>query len=255
MPGSHKDFKYSPFMFRLYHIFKYSPSKFTVLLGFLVVQIFINPIAGESRFLQQILYFYTYLVLLSAVSAIVVNKTKLYAYFALYGISLLSSIMFVHTKTTLWLAGSEVADMFMLLIAIWGIQHFMWRQKKVTRDLISGAICIYMLAGLAWSDAYSLCEIFKNGSFSGIDFTHNIFTARGALTYFSYVTMLTVGYGDVLPVSLMARALVILQGLFGQMYLAVFIAGMLGAFLSQQHLAADGEGRHEEDVLDSKDDP
>ena len=247
MPGSNKEFRYSPFMFRLYHIFKYSPSKFTVLLGFLVVQIFISPIAGDSPFLQQVLYFYTYLVLLSAVSAIVVNRTKLYAYFLLYGVSLVSSIMYFKTRSLHWLAGSEGADMLMLLIAIWGIQRFMWRQKRVTTDLISGAICIYMLAGLVWADSYSLCEIFNQGSFSGIDLDQNMFKIKGALNYFSYVTMLTVGYGDILPVSLMARALVILQGLFGQMYLAVFIAGILGIFLSQKNLKADGEEPDEED--------
>jgi len=238
MSESNHEYRYNPFVFRLYHLFKYSPSKFTVLLGFLVVQIFISPIAGDSLLLQQVLYFYTYLVLLSAVAAIVVNRTKLYAYFILYGISLVSSIMFFKTRSLLCLAGSEGADMLMLLIAIWGIQRFMWRQKKVTRDLISGAICIYMLAGLVWSDAYILCEIFNTSSFAGIDPDDNVFAVRGALTYFSYVTMLTVGYGDVLPVSLMARSLSILQGLFGQMYLAVFIAGILGAFLSQQNMAA-----------------
>ncbi|WP_319761956.1 potassium channel family protein [Maridesulfovibrio sp.] len=237
MTGSNKEFRYSPFMFKLYRIFKYSPSKFTVLLAFLVVQIFITPIAGESLLLQQVLYFYTYLVLLSAVSAIITDKAKLCGYFVLYGVSLVCSILFIRTRDMNWLAGSECADMLMLIIAIWGIQRFMWLQKRVTRDLISGAICIYMLAGLAWADAYSLCEILKNGSFSGIDLSENIFVIRGALTYFSYITMLTVGYGDILPVSLMARSLVILQGLFGQMYLAVFIAGILGAFLSQKNSA------------------
>lgn len=221
-------------MFRLYKIFKTSPSKFTILLGFLVVQIFISPIAGDSLFLQQIMYFYTYLVLLSAVAAIVASWAKLYSYFVLYGVSLVSSIMFFRTKSVLWLAGSEGADMCMLGIAIWGIQRFMWKQTRVTRDLIAGAICIYMLAGLVWADAYSLCEIFRLGSFSGIDLDSSIFAIRGALTYFSYVTMLTVGYGDILPVSLMARALVTLQGIFGQMYVAVFIAGIISMFLTQR---------------------
>ncbi|MFW5501207.1 MULTISPECIES: potassium channel family protein [unclassified Maridesulfovibrio] len=250
MPVSNHEFKYSPFMFRLYHFFKNSPSKFTVLLGFLVGQIFISPIAGNSLFLQQVLYFYTYLVLISAVSAIVINRTRLLCYFGLYGVSLVSSILFFKTRSTVWLAGSEAADMLMLMIAIWGIQNFMWRQKRVTRDLISGAICIYMLAGLVWSDAYSLCEIFRNGSFSGIDLGENVFAIRGALTYFSYVTMLTVGYGDILPVSYMARSLSILQGLFGQMYLAVFIAGILGAFLSQQNLGSAGREQQGPDEID-----
>lgn len=185
--------------------------------------------------LQQIMYFYTYLVLLSAVAAIVVNKVKLFSYYVLYGLSFLSSVMFFRTHSLHWLAGSEAADMLMLCIAIWGIQRFMSRQKQVTRDLISGAICIYMLSGLVWADAYSLCEIYRQGSFAGIDPHKSVFAVRGALIYFSYVTMLTVGYGDLLPVSLMARSLSILQGLFGQMYLAVFIAGTIGMFLSQKN--------------------
>lgn len=221
-------------MFRLYRVFKYSPSKFTVLLAFLVLQIFISPIAGDSLFLQRILYFYTYLVLLSAVAAVSGSRGKLYSYFVLFAVSLVGSILFFRIKSLFWLGVSEAADMSMICIAIWGIQQFMSRQSRVTRDLISGAICIYMLAGLAWADAYSLCEIFRQGSFSGIDVDMGIFAVRGALTYFSYVTMLTVGYGDVLPVSFMARSLAVLQGLFGQMYLAVFIAGTIGMFLSQR---------------------
>ncbi len=226
-------------MLRLYRVFKYSPSKFTVLLGFLVLQIFISPIAGDSIFLQRILYFYTYLVLLSAVAAIIGSRIKVYLYFVLFGLSLFSSILFFRIQSLFWLGVSEAADMAMICIAIWGIQQFMSRQNRVTRDLISGAICIYMLAGLAWADAYSLCEIFRQGSFAGIDISKSVFAIRGSLTYFSYVTMLTVGYGDVTPVSFMARSLAILQGLFGQMYLAVFIAGTIGMFLSQKD---DGEG-------------
>lgn len=238
---------FSPPMFRLYRLFKYSPSKFTVLLGFLVIQIFISPIAGDSLVLQQVMYFHTYLVLLSAVAAIVVNRLKLYVFFALYGMSLVSSIMFFRTKSLLWLSGSEAADMLMICIAIWGIQRFMARQKKVTVDLISGAVCIYMLAGLAWADAYSLCEIYRQGAFAGIDLSKNVFVVRGSLTYFSYVTMLTVGYGDILPVSRMARSLVVLQGLFGQMYLAVFVAGIIGIFLSQRNGETEIDGTEKQD--------
>ncbi|WP_320172257.1 ion channel [Maridesulfovibrio sp.] len=222
-------------MFRLYRIFKYSPAKFTVLLGFLVLQIFISPIAGDSRVLQQVLYFYTYLVLISAVTAIISDRRKLYAYFSLYAASLLSSVMFFHSKHLFWLSVSEGADMLMLCIAVWGIQRFMSRQRRVTQDLISGAICIYMLAGMIWADAYSQCEIYRRGSFSGLDPESGIFAIRNALTYFSYVTMLTVGYGDIMPVSFMARSLAVLQGIFGQMYLAVFIAGILGTFISQHN--------------------
>ncbi|WP_291326096.1 potassium channel family protein [Desulfovibrio sp. UCD-KL4C] len=221
-------------MLRLHKIFRYSPSKFTVLLGFLLLQIFLTPIAGKTIFLQQILYFYTYLVLLSAVTAIVESKAKLRIFVIFYITSFICSVLFFRDNSIHWLAMSEASDVVMIAIAIWGILIFMRKQKKVTRDLISGAICIYMLCGLLWANGYSLCMLYDRGAISGIDLSESIFGVRNLLVYFSYVTMMTIGYGDMLPANSMARALVMLQGLFGQMYLAVFVAGAIGMFLSQR---------------------
>ncbi len=221
-------------MLRLHKIFRYSPSKFTVLLSFLLFQIFLTPIAGKSIFLEQILYFYTYLVLLSAVTAIVESKVKLSIFIMFYITSLISSVLFFMLNSIHWLAISEASDMMMIAITIWGILIFMRRQKKVTRDLIAGAICVYMLCGLLWANGYSLCMIYDRGAISGIDLSGSIFAVRNLLVYFSYVTMMTIGYGDMLPATSMARSLVMLQGLFGQMYLAVFVAGIIGMFLSQR---------------------
>ncbi len=218
----------------LHKIFRYSPSKFTVLLGFLLFQIFLTPIAGKSLFLQQVLYFYTYLVLLSAVTAIVESKVKLSIFIIFYITSFISSVLFLKMNSIHWLAISEASDMMMIAITIWGILIFMRKQKKVTSDLISGAICVYMLSGLLWGNGYSLCMIYDRGAISGISLSESIFAVRNLLVYFSYVTMMTIGYGDMLPASSMARALVMLQGLFGQMYLAVFVAGVIGMFLAQR---------------------
>lgn len=221
-------------MLRLHKIFRYSPAKFTVLLLVLLLQIFLTPIAGKMIFLQQILYFYTYLVLLSAVTAIVEDKVKLAFFITFYITSFASSVMFFKLKYLYWLAISEASDMMMIAITIWGILIFMSRQKKVTSDLISGAICVYMLCGLLWANGYSLCMLNDSSAISGIDLSSSIFTIRNLLVYFSYVTMMTIGYGDMLPVTAMARSLVMLQGLFGQMYLAVFVAGIIGMFLAQR---------------------
>ena len=221
-------------MLRLHKIFRYSPSKFTVLLSFLLFQIFLTPITGKSIFLEQILYFYTYLVLLSAVTAIVESKVKLSIFIMFYITSFISSVLFFMLNSIHWLAISEASDMMMIAITIWGILIFMRRQKKVTRDLIAGAICVYMLCGLLWANGYSLCMIYDRGAISGIDLSESIFAVRNLLVYFSYVTMMTIGYGDMLPATSMARSLVMLQGLFGQMYLAVFVAGIIGMFLSQR---------------------
>jgi hypothetical protein len=200
----------------------------------LISQVFISPLAGNSALLSQILYFYTYLVLLSAVTAIIESNTKLISFIALYVTSFVSSVLFFKTNSLRWLATSEASDMLMLAITIWGIMTFMRKQKRVTRDLISGAICVYMLMGAIWANGYSICEIYHRGSFSGLDLAASVFDIRNALTYFSYITMMTIGYGDMLPVTPMARSLVMLQGLLGQKYLAVFVAGTIGMFLSHK---------------------
>ncbi len=221
-------------MFRLYKIFRHSPSKFTILLGFLVSQVLIQATAGDSVFWQQTIYFYTYLVLLSAVTAIAKSRVKFICFIVLYVVSFISSIMFMRSDVIHWLALSEIADMIILGLTVWGIMNFMSKQKRVTRDLISGAICVYMLIGAIWANGYSVCEIYQSGSFSGLDLGESVYAARRSLAYFSYVTMMTIGYGDMLPVSPISRGLVMLQGLFGQMYLAVFVAGTIGMFLSQR---------------------
>jgi len=173
-------------------------------------------------------------VLLSAVTAIVESKVKLSIFIMFYITSFISSVLFFMLNSIHWLAISEASDMMMIAITIWGILIFMRRQKKVTRDLIAGAICVYMLCGLLWANGYSLCMIYDRGAISGIDLSESIFAVRNLLVYFSYVTMMTIGYGDMLPATSMARSLVMLQGLFGQMYLAVFVAGIIGMFLSQR---------------------
>ncbi|WP_051676922.1 potassium channel family protein [Maridesulfovibrio frigidus] len=221
-------------MFRLYKIFRHSPSKFTILLAFLVSQVLIQPLASESVFWQQTIYFYTYLVLLSAMTAIAKSRFKICSFIVLYVVSFVSSIMFMRTDLVHWLTASEVADMIILGLTVWGIMSFMSKQKRVTRDLISGAICVYMLIGAIWANGYSVCEIYHSGSFSGLDLGGTVYAARRSLSYFSYITMMTIGYGEMLPVTPIARALVMLQGLFGQMYLAVFVAGTIGMFLSQR---------------------
>ncbi|SDK93810.1 Ion channel [Maridesulfovibrio ferrireducens] len=221
-------------MFRLHKIFRYSPSKFTVLLGFMISQIFLTPIAGNSIYLQQILYFYTYLVLLSAVTAIIESRAKVVIFISLYVTSFVSSVLFFKLHSIYWLGVSEASDMMMLGIAIWGILIFMRKQKKVTRDLVSGAICVYMLCALLWANGYSLCVLYDRSAVSGIDLSESVFAVRNILVYFSYVTMMTIGYGEMIPVTNMARSLVMLQGLFGQMYLAVFVAGTIGMFLAQR---------------------
>ena len=104
---------------------------------------------------------------------------------------------------------------------------------EVNANRLVGAVCVYLLLGVIWALAYSIVELATPGSFAG--FTP--WADRGwdsEWIYFSFVTMTTLGYGDILPISATARAMAYMQAVFGQFYVAVLVAGLVSAYISQK---------------------
>ncbi len=105
---------------------------------------------------------------------------------------------------------------------------------KLSGNRIVGAVCVYLMLGVIWAILYSLLEAVVPGSFAGL--TEN--TTDGGWdpdwVYFSFVTLTTLGYGDILPLSFSARSLAYFEAIVGQFYLAVLVAGLVGAYLSER---------------------
>ena len=120
----------------------------------------------------------------------------------------------------------------------WTLLAFVVRGNSDARTRLSAALCVYLLAGFAWSMAYVATYLINPESFAG-DPVDDLQLARqqsadasGAFkvfTYFSYVTLTTLGYGEITPVSNGARALVMLEAVGGVLYLAVMVASLVGA--------------------------
>lgn len=98
------------------------------------------------------------------------------------------------------------------------------RGGPVTGHRIVGAVAAYLLIGVIWAYAYSLVALASPGAFSG-----PVTPADGPRTffYFSFVTLTTVGYGDVLPIHPAARSLATLEAVVGPLYLAILIARLV----------------------------
>jgi hypothetical protein len=110
-----------------------------------------------------------------------------------------------------------------------------------TFDSILGAVCGYLFLGLAWAVLYSLIEGFRPGSFeispklvTGGEVTRPL---PHVLTYFSFVTLTTVGYGDINPVSPATRTLAWMEAVTGQFYLAVIVAGLVSLLAAKDKRA------------------
>ena len=106
--------------------------------------------------------------------------------------------------------------------------------ERVVFDMICGALCVYVLLGMCWANVYVLLERVVPGSFL-VDFSRyqvdpavDPFAPMGVFLYYSFVTFTTVGYGDIVPSSAVARWLVWVQAVFGQFYMAVFVARLIG---------------------------
>ncbi len=101
--------------------------------------------------------------------------------------------------------------------------------NEVNRDVIAGGIAVYLVAGFLAGLAFSLLELLQPGSFSTSSANESI-----DFTYYSFVTLTTLGYGDIVPTSALARRLGIIEALIGQIYLAVFIGRLVGVYRGQQ---------------------
>lgn len=105
-----------------------------------------------------------------------------------------------------------------------------WKSKEVGKNVIFGLISGYVSLGLIGFFITLTIEMITPGSFSGliegVSITEN-------LMYYSYITLLTIGYGDMLPVTPLAQKSAILIGLTGQMYLVIITAIVIGKYISQ----------------------
>jgi hypothetical protein len=103
----------------------------------------------------------------------------------------------------------------------------------VTADKIYGALCVYLLIGLTWGFMFLTLEGFQPGSFLfGQARSSGIEKDPATLVYFSFVTLSTVGYGDITPLSPPARAFAFMEAIIGQIYLAVLVARLVGLHIA-----------------------
>ena len=110
------------------------------------------------------------------------------------------------------------------------ILSHIFREREVTEDLITGAVCAYLLIGIVWTFVFYFLELANQGSFAlGGTFRHDI----GPFLYYSFVTLASLGYGDIVPLTSPARSLAVLEAVTGQLYLAITIARLVGVHASQ----------------------
>lgn len=132
--------------------------------------------------------------------------------------------------------GATALTAIWLFYAIWIIVAHLFQRRDVTVDTILGAVVTYLLAAVAFAQLFLILEMVDEGAFSGLPDSPLVHRPKlsNALVYFSFVCITTMGYGDIVPVSALARSFAVLEGVFGQLYLAVMIARLVGLHLTTE---------------------
>jgi len=121
-----------------------------------------------------------------------------------------------------------------LMIAILLVKVF--KKGPVSGSRIQGAIAAYLLLGLSWANGYSILSRHHPGAFSAAATQPSTVTAW---TYYSFMTLTTVGYGDIVPVAPVARMLAMGEAVSGQLYLAVLLARLVALQVSSSVISTE----------------
>jgi voltage-gated potassium channel len=141
---------------------------------------------------------------------------------------------------------NHIFTVLFLGVVIAAILRFIFRSDRVNSDVIFASLCVYVMLGTLWAYLYAFIESVVPGSFcyTATHLIHEPPLDIGGLQsitafYFSFVTMTTLGYGDMYPVSSIAKMTASLQAIVGQLYLTVLVARLVGLHIA--HSAAERE--------------
>jgi hypothetical protein len=143
-------------------------------------------------------------------------------------------------QSALLTAVRHLCAMVFLGYAIITTLRYIMASQRVTANTVFASLCIYMLLGLLWGLGYSIIDHLNPAAFrSSVPADESAFLLRigsggsTAVLYFSFATLTTLGYGDIVPVSPLARAFASLEAIVGQLYLAVLVVRLVGLHITE----------------------
>ena len=133
-----------------------------------------------------------------------------------------------------WLT-AVVTQLFMAMVMV-AVFWDVIRSRRVTVDVIFGSVAVYLLFGVVMAMALQLANAIDPGSVIAAVTAENTQQGRhfDEFLYFSFITLTSVGFGDLAPLGPIARSLAVFEGVVGQLYMAILIARIVGIHVAQE---------------------
>ncbi len=213
-----------------------STTRFGLLLGVLSLLLILLPLLAETGHGLIVVGLGFPVLLLASAYAVGGRETALgRAVLFLAGLAVVGDVLLhvVAPAPMIVLSRSLQAAFLLLVAGLLLVRIF--REREVTADTILGGICVYLLLGIVFHAVFALLEYLVPGSFvAGGRAIPDVGLGRHPeLLYYSFVTLTTLGYGDITPTWSLPRSLSAVEAVIGQLYLTILVAILVG-----MHLAA-----------------
>jgi hypothetical protein len=218
-------------------ISKYSKrSKFSYLFGTLISLIVLFPYLAKPGLSTVIFRLLSALAFVAAVYA-VSDKRRQWITGLLLAIptAALNTWLAFHTSSSSLAVPGLVSTLIFLGFTLVTLLRAVLSTETVTRDTIYGALSVYLLMAFVWGIAYLLLETLQPGGLSMDIARHpNHKVDWFDCMFYSFVTLTSLGYGDMVPISAQCRSLSVLEAVSGIMYVAVLVARLVGLYAARK---------------------
>ena len=205
-----------------------SSRRMTVLLLALALLLLLGPWVGGMRGGRLIAVLAGAAIPVAGVSAVIDRRRVPVVAVALGAAAAAASLWSLFTASVAVALGAAGLSFAFYVFVAWILGRRVFGSGRVSADTLAGAGCVYLLLGWIWWFAYVGLELARPGSFSGVASLDA--GGRIDLLYFSFVTLTTLGYGDITPSSPRGMSLASLEAVTGVLFLAILIARLVGVY-------------------------
>jgi voltage-gated potassium channel len=206
--------------------------RFLFLIVLIVAMILISPFIEGFIGLKLSMDLFFSIILMTTIYAATQKKIHI----------IIAVILVIPTLFAVWYKTIAISDIYITIGFICGlilfafavilILKYIFSHQVVTRQTISAAVAVYLLIAMMWSFVYRVMAILYPGSFA---VAHSeLLDAGNIFVYFSFVTITTLGYGDITPIGSQVISIAILEAIIGQIYLVVVVAWFVGMYVSRK---------------------
>jgi hypothetical protein len=224
--------------FKKYSTDELAERKYNHLLIGMILLLLVGPLYLRTGLKFPLMTFIFFTIVQLALQATIDNKRRLWLYRLIMLVALVCALSSQHVTAplndVLYAVGRSIHIVFLIMT----IRLFMGRiivAGQITADKVKGGICLYFLAGVAWGFLYEVIHRFDPTAFQIEKAAPLMFL------YYSYSTLTTLGIGDIIPTNDLAVSLTCLEAIGGQMFVAVFIARLIGLHIIHKHNRVDTE--------------